>query len=112
MRGFIVNNAYSRLNTALNQSQRLKYEFEKLGVETDVVTSAGIISSIDDKGIPSVGKYSEKYDFCVYLDKDKYASRLLEKCGIRLFNTAEAIETCDDKMLTHIILSEDRKSVV
>ena len=46
------------------------------------------------------------YDFCVYLDKDKYAARMLEKRGMRLFNSARAIEDCDDKMLTAIALSD------
>ena len=45
-------------------------------------------------------------DFCIYLDKDKYAAALLEKRGVRLFNSAHAIEVCDDKMLTHIALED------
>jgi RimK family alpha-L-glutamate ligase len=44
-------------------------------------------------------------DACVFLDKDRAAARLLEKSGVRLFNSAEGIEVCDDKMLTHIALS-------
>ena len=31
---------------------------------------------------------------------------MLEKRGVRLFNSAQAIEICDDKMLTHIALAD------
>lgn len=41
----------------------------------------------------------------VYLDKDKYLSRLWEKEGVRLFNSADGVEVCDDKMLTYIALA-------
>lgn len=114
MKGIIVNNAYSRLNTYINQSQRLKTELDKLGAETEIITSDKIIASIDGRGNICVkilcgnGRHADvsDYSFCVYLDKDKYASRLLEKCGLRLFNTPSAIEACDDKMLTHILLAQ------
>ncbi len=44
------------------------------------------------------------YDFAVFLDKDDHLARLLEKGGVRLFNSAESIRLADDKMLTHIAL--------
>lgn len=44
-------------------------------------------------------------DFCLYLDKDKYVARMLEDRDIRLFNRADAIEKCDDKMTTLIELA-------
>ena len=38
------------------------------------------------------------------MDKDDHLARLLEKSGVRLFNSAESIRLADDKMLTHIAL--------
>ena len=75
----------------------------KLGVETDVVRNGEVWAQITKKGevVEEVGK---KYDFCVYLDKDKYLGKLLEKGGLRLFNSATSIEVCDDKMLTYLAL--------
>ena len=46
------------------------------------------------------------FDFAVYLDKDKYLGQILEKAGMRLFNSSEAVERCDDKMLTYLALSD------
>lgn len=102
MKGLIVVNAYAQ-TTETRQVLRLREELSKLDVPTDVTRNDGFFARVctDDE-------YSEKlygYDFCIYLDKDKYASRTLSK-HMRLFNSASAIENCDDKMTTHILLSD------
>ncbi len=99
----ILVNAYSRLKSSLNQSARLKEEFSSLGVRAEVRPNDFFACEVSEGG--DIVRTAEDYDFCVYLDKDKYVARMLEKCGLRLFNPAEAIETCDDKMLTAIALS-------
>lgn len=99
----ILINAYSRLEHSLNQSHRLKEEFEARGVRTDILRNDGFFATIRDDG--SICNRLQKYDFCVYLDKDKYVSQLLERSGMRLFNRHDAIVGCDDKMTTAILLS-------
>lgn len=101
-RGLILNNAYSRLSSSLNQSERLKEELELLGVQADILCNSPA-QFIDGGG--NVVAERSGYDFCVYLDKDKYASHMLEKSGLRLFNRAAAVDICDDKMTTHIALA-------
>lgn len=100
----IIVNAYSRLKSSLNQSERLRCEFARLGVEADVRPNDFFACEVAEGGALSCAVGG--YDFCVYLDKDKYAARMLEKRGVRLFNSARAIEDCDDKMLTAIALSD------
>ena len=46
-------------------------------------------------------------NFVLYLDKDIYLARLLEKAGFRLFNKADFIKLCDDKMLTFIACANE-----
>ena len=99
MKGLIVVNAYAK-STETRQVLRLREEFFKLGVPTDTVRNDNFFAQVGD------GEYAHElsdYDFCIYLDKDKYASRVLSKY-MRLFNSAAAIENCDDKMTTHILL--------
>ena len=48
-----------------------------------------------------------KYDFVLYLDKDRYVAELLEKAGYKLYNSIDSIIKCDDKMLTHICLANE-----
>lgn len=88
--GFIVVNAYTGNAHELNQPEKLSAELEKMGVRMRIVRNSPAVSS-------------ERGDFCVFFDKDKYAARAIEK-KIRLFNRAEAIEICDDKMLTYLSL--------
>lgn len=101
-KALILINAYSKLDTAINQSVRLKEEFEKLGIEVEIKrNNIDTVMILDSNPL----SFIDKYDFVVYLDKDKYTSALLEKVGMRIFNSHEAIRVCDDKMDTHIKLS-------
>ena len=104
MKGLIVMNAYPNGGKFYRQSDRIKTELEKLGVKTDVLLNGEMVAMLDENG--EVKTKAVEYDFVVYLDKDKYLSRLLEDAGLRLFNSAKAIETCDDKMLTYLALKE------
>lgn len=103
MKGVVLLNYYSPPKGCINQAERLREEFSKLGVSIDIMPNfigrCGISS--DGKGFSRFGEY----DFCIYLDKDKYASELLERTGMRLFNSHRAIRVCDDKAETHIALS-------
>lgn len=104
MRAIILINAYSGPEHSLYQSGRLKEELEKRGVAADIRRNNFFAALLGDGG--EVLSRLSGYDFCIYLDKDKYISRLLEKTGMRLFNPHAAVEACDDKMTTAICLSD------
>ena len=108
-KGLILINAYSTISTGLNQATRLKEEFLLCGVQVDIVKNGEFCTFIEDNLFKT--KYSD-YDFCVYLDKDKYVSEILEKKGVKLFNNHNAIRVCDDKMRTYIALCEKGINVV
>lgn len=103
MKGFILMNAYPRGEKFYTQSARIAQELNNLGVETDILKNGEIDFQIDGEGRVRCPAAKE-YDFCVYLDKDKYFGYALEKCGLRLFNHAKQIELCDDKMTTYLAL--------
>ena len=102
-KGLILINAYSDMKSSLNQSERLKEEFSNLCVTVDIRRNDYFPAYVENDG--KFAYKSINYDFCVYLDKDKYVSDMLEKSGLRLFNSHKAIQICDDKMLTFIALS-------
>lgn len=89
--GIILVNAYSNHPGEMHRVNRLKEAFLPLNVAIDVVKNGPKLSEIEA-------------DFCIFLDKDRYAAMTLEK-KMRLFDRAKAIEICDDKMLTHLELS-------
>lgn len=47
-------------------------------------------------------------DFCIFWDKDVYLARRLEAAGLRLFNSADAVAKCDNKILTAMALDAAR----
>ncbi len=49
---------------------------------------------------------NELPDFAIFWDKDVCLARRLEQAGVRLFNCADAIEACDNKALTSLVLSK------
>ena len=99
----ILINAYMQLSSQFSQANRIQEELQALGVQTDILRNDGFFARIE-KGEIAL-KLPQNYDFCVYLDKDKYISEMLEKSGVKLFNCHTAIRDCDDKMQTYITLS-------
>lgn len=101
MKGIVLLNAYTKSAGANRQASRIAEELNALGVQTEMRLNGAFDADIFSSRV----RLAQKPDFVVYLDKDKYLSRLLEKEGVRLFNSAEGVEVCDDKMLTYIALA-------
>ena len=102
MRGLILTNAYVNTGDIAYQPDRLKQEFELLGVSADVLPNDFFAVEISGGNIVHS---LQKYDFCIFLDKDKYVLKAIEKCGIPTYNGYEQITACDDKMLTFLELA-------
>ncbi len=99
MKVLLVVNAYVKNRSQMFKAERLSEELEKLGAETEIVKNYRLA---DVMGGEAVSKYRCK---CVFMDKDKVAAYLLERAGCKLYNSARAMELCDDKMLTHAYLT-------
>lgn len=84
--------------------ERFKEEFSKKGISLEVFINDGTLAEIKNNNIVI---NLPKNDFVLYLDKDIYLARLLEKKGYRLFNRADFIKMCDDKMLTFIRCADE-----
>ena len=97
MNGIIITN--QEIGHNVYKIKRYKEEFSKLGISLDVFVNDGTLAMIKDSelkvNLPAC-------DFIIYLDKDIYLARILEKTGYRLFNKADFIKLCDDKALTNI----------
>ncbi len=110
MKGIVIVNGYPNGEKFLRQGERIAAELRKLGVEVSLVKNGEIFGWIEENGDANVSCLDA--DFAVYLDKDKYLGRLLEGRGIRLFNSAKAVEVCDDKFTTYQALSGSAVRVV
>lgn len=101
MKGYIVTNAhYVSANTAV-QVKSLNAEFAARGIDAEIMQNRNLVH------VSASGEVScaIKGDFCIFLDKDKHTSYMLERAGLRLFNSARSIELTDDKIMTHIALT-------
>lgn len=104
MKCLILVNAYVEKDSYLYQAKRMKEELEKRGVSCDIIKNSKYSVYIENGNILS--DYSG-YDFVIFWDKDKYIGEMLEKSGLKVFNRPDSILTCDDKMTTHIMLSNN-----
>ena len=103
-RVLIVINGYGLAGGIQHQVERLKQEFSKRRVEVEIIKNTEVFAYIFEGNIEIS---LPKYDFVLYLDKDRYVAELLEKAGYKLYNSIDSIIKCDDKMLTHICLSNE-----
>ena len=103
-KGLIVVNTYEVFPSVEHMVSRLKEEFAELGIVFDVLSSGELPLWVSEDGKIQHGDLP--YDFAIYLDKDPYVASMLEDAGLRLFNKADAIRLCDDKMLTYLSLSD------
>ena len=103
-RVLIIINGYGLAGGIQHQVQRLKEEFLKRGIEAEVIKNTQVFAYIFEG---NVDISLPKYDFVLYLDKDRYVAELLEKAGYKLYNSIDSIIKCDDKMLTHICLANE-----
>ena len=102
LNGLIIINAFKIPVQCLKQAQRLKDELQLLGVSAEVVSDATLFCNLADG---KVNCQYENIDFAIYLDKNKYLSKMLEETGIRLFNCHDSIRCCDDKGETVLALA-------
>lgn len=84
------------------QLARFREEFLARGAETEIRRNNFFPASVENGKTTATADC----DACLYLDKDKYVSQILEARGIKLFNSASAVANCDDKMQTHIVLAD------
>lgn len=102
MKGVILLNAYDRNPAHSRKARRMTDEFGRLGVTVSTVANDAFTSYI----VGGNAVCDLDADFVLFFDKDRYTAQLIEKCGIPVFNSAASIALCDDKMLTHIALSD------
>ena len=100
LKGLILTNPYDDNPAQMRKAARMQEELTNLGVEVEVKKNDQFVASVIDGN----AECFVNADFVLYFDKDKYVAALLDKCGVRVFNSAEATAICDDKMLTHVAL--------
>lgn len=106
LKGWIVYNGNLKDEKFLYQVNWLQRVGNDLGMEITNVKNNDLISTIENGNAVLKGKYANlSPDFVLFWDKDIRLAKHLEKMGCKLFNSAGALEVCDDKSLTYQVLA-------
>lgn len=100
--GWLVVNGYLKSEKFEEIYQWINKAAERKGCALRKITNDQLISILQ----ASNGKtnWRTEPDFVLFWDKDVRLARLLEAENFKVFNSADAIEICDDKALTFIKL--------
>jgi len=99
LNGWLIVNSFVKWDKFSEIYELLLDAGKKIGVSLEMKTSSDIFCSVQSEFGPL-----KLPDFAIFWDKDILLARRLEKMGLRLFNSSESIETCDDKGQTAIAL--------
>ncbi len=90
--GFLGSNKFNELYNYLENSAK------KHGISLQIKSGDELIAELSSK-------FETLPDFALFWDKDIYLAKRLEENGVRLFNSARAVEICDNKILTALELN-------
>lgn len=100
-RGYIIINGFLREEKFFSLYSALKQSADRAGLQLELKTNIELMcdiasgKTVANEALPP---------FAIFWDKDVRLAKTLEAAGMKLFNSAGAIELCDDKSLTHIAL--------
>lgn len=94
MKAWLVVNSFMNTEKFKNLYQMLSDAFNKRGVSLEIKTAPDISLEVGKR-------IDDKPDFVIFWDKDIYLAQRLEQQGFKLFNSARAVELCDNKILMY-----------
>lgn len=100
-KGYIIINGFLREEKFFSLYSALMQSADKAGLQLELKTNIELMcdiasgKTVANEALPP---------FAIFWDKDVRLAKTLEAAGMKLFNSAGAIELCDDKSLTHIAL--------
>lgn len=99
LQAWLVVNQYLQQDKFSELHQWLLVAAGKHKISMVIHTNAEVYALLD-----ADGQLAARPDFVLFWDKDFRLARLLEGLGLPVFNSADAILTCDDKSRTYLAL--------
>ena len=100
MKGWLIINSFMDSDKFVNLYEMICDAFKKHHISLTLKTATDISLRVDEI-------IEDKPDFAIFWDKDVYLAERLERQGIRLFNSAKAVELCDNKILMYQELAKN-----
>lgn len=98
IKGLLITNAFLVTPKFREIYNMITAAFAARGISLDEKSNAEAALTIPDKEVRG------RYDFVLMWDKDVLLARHFENAGVRVFNSASAIEIADDKCKTAVAL--------
>ena len=95
--GFLGSNKFNELYNYLQNSAN------EYGISLQIKSNDELVGELSSG-------FEKLPDFAIFWDKDVYLAKRLEESGVRLFNSATAVEICDNKILTALTLNDKVKT--
>ncbi len=107
MKGWIIYNGSAKIDKIRNLVRRVCAVARDHNMALEMVANNELVIYYDRETVPGMYNFRglSMPDYVIFWDKDVLLARHLELMGIRLFNSREAIESCDDKALMTMKLS-------
>ncbi|MEG0386853.1 MAG: ATP-grasp domain-containing protein, partial [Niameybacter sp.] len=99
-KGVLIVNGYMRTEKFEEITRLYKVASEKVKITLEVWYTDEIVYGFQIDHSPFINKSIKDISFVLFLDKDIMLARQLERLGLRVFNSAHAIEVCDNKAMT------------
>jgi len=103
MKGYLVVNHFLHSGKFNEIYQWLFEAAKKREVTLEIKTNAELMPCLGEEGHKDAFR---DVDFILFWDKDIRLAKYLESLGCAVYNSAQAIEICDDKSLTHLALQK------
>jgi len=104
MTGWLIVNSFLKTQKFNELYGFLLKSANEQGVELTVKNGVDLLCELSE------GITYAPPDFAIFWDKDIYLAKMLEGAGVRLFNSASAVEICDNKILTALTLNKRVKT--
>jgi RimK family alpha-L-glutamate ligase len=108
MKAWLITNGFLNSAKFHEINQWLVEAGNRKGIEIIIRSNDQCLVELGEPSFASneMDGLQERPDFILFWDKDIRLAKQLEWNGFRLFNSANAIEVCDDKSLTHMKLEQ------
>ncbi|HLS61578.1 MAG TPA: RimK family alpha-L-glutamate ligase [Virgibacillus sp.] len=107
--GWIIYNGYLPSPAFLDFAEWLQQAATAQAVTTTIYKNSELLAFLTGDQFDVLADDKEVLpDFVIFTDKDIYLARQLELRGIRVFNSARAIEASDDKITTYQMLAQHK----
>ncbi|GAA5416248.1 glutathione synthetase [Paraliobacillus ryukyuensis] len=107
MYGWIIYNGHLQSDAFLTFANWVSDAGTKKGIQIDQIKNNELLVMLDDETpLLSSGQQRPKPSFVIFIDKDISLARQLESLGIPVFNTSQAIATCDNKVEMYEVLHQ------